>query len=142
MKYKYISTKGSVFQIRLIICLPVICTLSLIISYFVEDEKYIVKLFLGFIGLLNTYFLSRFSTIKYNSSEIVIQNIMGETHYSKDELLTVKPLRPYLNLYSIVFNDNKSYAFGLPSSRIILAIKGQEVAENMKVKLLSNEVDQ
>lgn len=141
MKYKYISTKGSVLQIRLTICLPVICSLLLIISYFWEDEKYIVKIFLGLIGLLNTYFLSRFSTVKYNSSEIVIQNIMGEIHYPKDELLTVKPLRPYLNLYSIVFNDNKSYPFGLPSSRIMLALKGKQVAENMKMKLLSNETD-
>lgn len=141
MKYKYISTKGSVLQMRLIICFLVICGLILIISYFGEDEKYVVKLFLGSIVLLNTYFLSRFSTVKYNSSEIVIQNIMGETHYSKEELLTVKPLRPYLNLYSIVFNNNKSYPFGLPSSRIMFALKGKEVAENMKMKLLSNETN-
>jgi hypothetical protein len=66
---------------------------------------------------------------------------MGETHYSKDELLTVKRLRPYLNLYSIVFTNNKSYPFGLPSSRIMLALKGNEVAENMKMKLISNETD-
>ncbi|WP_348066347.1 hypothetical protein [Dyadobacter sp.] len=139
MKYKYISTKGSALQMRLIICFLAIFGLGLATSYFWDDEKYVVKLFLGSIVLLTTYPLSRFSTVKYNSSEIVIQSIMGETHYSKNELLTIRPLRPYLNLYKIVFNDKKSYVFGLPSSRIFLTNFANEDAAEMEKELLETK---
>lgn len=136
MDYNYLGTTGSTIQQRIILAIPAIIGASFIISYFFDQKLF--NLFFGIYILIVVYSLSLFSTVKYNASEIVIENIKGEIHYSKDDLLTVKQLGPYINLYLIVFKNNKSYFFGLESSRFLMITGGEKVVENMKKKLLSD----
>jgi hypothetical protein len=109
------------------------------LSYFMEDDSSLVKVYLGVIFLLLAYMSSRFSNIKYNSKEIVVQNIFGTNRYLKSEFVQVKPLRSYLNFYVIVFRNDESYLFGTASSKMFLTNYAKENALEMEMKLLSNE---
>jgi len=139
MKYRYVSTKGSVLQMRLIVSIVCIVAIFLISSYFIEEDSSLVMIHLGTMSLLLAYISSRFSNIKYNSEEIVVQNIFGSTRFVKSDFVQIRPLRSYLNFYVIVFKNNRSYLFGLASSEIFLTDYAKENAAEMERELLSNE---
>jgi hypothetical protein len=140
MKYKYLGSKVSLFQIRLGISILIIAGLTLIGTYFFEKDMDL--LLLGVVISLWAYLASKFSNIKYNSEEIVIQNFKGSTHFLKSDFVQIKPLRSYLNFYVMVFKNNKSYVFGLPSSKMLLTDRAKENSLEMERELLSNEVGQ
>lgn len=136
MKYKYISTKGSVLQMRLIILLVCAMAIFLTLSYFIEDESSLVNIYLGVLFLLLAYVSARFSNIKYSSKEIVVQNFFESNRFSKSDLVRINPLRSYLNFYVIVFKNDKSYLFGLASSKMFLTAYAKENALELEKELL------
>ncbi len=138
MMYKHLGSKASIFQIRIVVSFLIIAGFVLIGSYFLSKEKDIELLILGLIIFIWAYFSARFCNIKYTSEAIVVQNFLGSNYYLKSDFVRIKPLRRYLNFYVIVFKNNRSYLFGLASSKIFLTNNATENAREMEKELLSN----
>ncbi|REA58161.1 hypothetical protein DSL64_21375 [Dyadobacter luteus] len=114
-------------------------SIFLVSSYFIEDDSSFVNIFLAVLCILVTYISSRFSNIKYNSEEIVVQNFFGSTRFEKSDFVKIRAFRSYLNFYVIVFKNNRSYLFGQASSKMFLTDYANEDAAEMERELFSND---
>src|SRR5690606_465033 len=108
MKYKYLTFKSSIFRLRLVVSFVVIVTLCLLVNA-VRNGNLFPVLFILLGSTICIFIFSRFSIVKYDSENIVISNLYGESTYSRRELLEIQVITKFLDIYLMKFNNGKSY---------------------------------
>jgi len=137
-KYKSLNGPfGSTFVFRLFISLFVVIGFLMLISPIWEDEMNGAGFVVAFAFFFVAYHSTRFSVIKYNSKEIIVENVRGRYCFSGEDFIEIKPLRSYLNFYIIVFKNENSFLYTVSSSRYFLNDFANEDASYMENEIRS-----
>lgn len=114
MKYKYLTSKSSTFKLRLIVAFVVIVSICLLVNAAQNGDLFpVFFILLG--SSICIFIFSRFSIVKYDSENVVISNLYGDSTYSRRELREIRAMTKFLDIYLMKFNNGKSHFFAIDS---------------------------
>lgn len=125
---------GSIWVYRFFFLVIFITGVQFSYSYYYTND--ITDLIFGCIFIILPYIQTLFNFVYYDSDRVSVQNVFRERTYFKNEVLTLKPVRPWINLYVISFKDGKNYMFGLVSSKVLITENATQVANELEKELM------